>query len=150
MVPFLKDITEGGVSGIFSGIKELISQFHTSPEEKSKALQQVMEFEGKLYQIAASVDVAQIELNKVEAASPNLFNSGWRPFVGWTCGGALAYETIARDILNWVLSVVNSISGAVVPLLPVVSSDILATTLAAMLGMAGARTYEKLRGVARA
>ena len=39
-------------------------------------------------------NLAQIELNKEEAKSSSLFVSGWRPFVGWTCGVALAYHFI--------------------------------------------------------
>ena len=34
--------------------------------------------------------LAQIEVNKTEAASRNPFVAGWRPFIGWTCGIALA------------------------------------------------------------
>jgi hypothetical protein len=28
---------------------------------------------------------AQTQVNKVEAANPNLFVSGWRPAAGWVC-----------------------------------------------------------------
>ena len=38
--------------------------------------------------------LAQIEVNKAEAASGSLFKGGWRPFVGWTCGVALLYHFI--------------------------------------------------------
>jgi hypothetical protein len=33
--------------------------------------------------------LAQIEVNKAEAASGSLFKGGWRPFIGWVCGIAL-------------------------------------------------------------
>ena len=31
-----------------------------------------------------SANLAQIEVNKTEAAHKSVFVSGWRPFVGWT------------------------------------------------------------------
>ena len=33
--------------------------------------------------------LAQLEVNKVEAAHKSLFVSGWRPAVGWSCCFAL-------------------------------------------------------------
>ncbi len=34
---------------------------------------------------AAQEDAAQADIDKTEAAG-NFFESGWRPFIGWTCG----------------------------------------------------------------
>ena len=34
-------------------------------------------------------NMAQIEINKIEAGHRSLFVAGWRPFVGWTCGIAM-------------------------------------------------------------
>ena len=34
-------------------------------------------------------NMAQIEVNKVEAASTNIFVAGWRPAIGWICGAGL-------------------------------------------------------------
>ena len=38
--------------------------------------------------------LAQLEINKAEAASGSLIKGGWRPFVGWICGIALLYHFI--------------------------------------------------------
>ena len=143
MLSIIKELSEGSLSGIFSGIRGLISEFHSSPEEKQKALEAVMAYESKLYQIASSIDLAQLEVNKVEAANSSRFVSGWRPFIGWVCGGGLTYEVIVRDLLNWFLM----LSGT--PLLPTLNNEILWMTMSSMLGIAGLRTFEKLKGVAR-
>lgn len=143
MLSIIKELSEGSLSGIFSGIRGLISEFHSSPEEKQKALEAVMNYESKLYQIASSIDLAQLEVNKVEAANSSRFVSGWRPFIGWTCGAGLAYEVIVRDLLNWILMLSNT------PLLPTLNNEILWMTMSSMLGIAGLRTFEKLKGVAR-
>ena len=35
---------------------------------------------------AHELSKGQLEVNKVEAASSNMFVAGWRPFIGWVCG----------------------------------------------------------------
>ena len=58
------------------------------------------ELKGKLEAAATEINnnyqlqLDQIEVNKVEAGSSSLFTSGWRPFIGWICGLALAYCSI--------------------------------------------------------
>lgn len=53
-------------------------------------------------------NLAQIELNKEEAKSSSLFVSGWRPFVGWTCGVALAYHFILEPFIKFIV-VINGV-----------------------------------------
>ena len=50
-----------------------------------------------------SANLAQIDLNKQEAAHKSMFVAGWRPFVGWTCGVALAYHFVISPLLGFVL-----------------------------------------------
>jgi len=88
--------------------------------------------------------LAQTDTNKVEAANPNLFVSGWRPFIGWVCGFALAYDFIAEPFLRYVAQVVFSYSGA----FPIINTDALSTILMGMLGLGAMRTIEKMGGKA--
>lgn len=79
----------------------------------------------------------QVELNKAEAQSKSLFVSGWRPFVGWICGSGFGYAMLGRPIL---LSCgINA---------PKTDTEILITTLFALLGLGGMRMAEKFKGVA--
>jgi len=89
-------------------------------------------------------NMAQIEVNKVEAAHKNMFVSGWRPFVGWCCAAALAYHFIFQPILVFVLS----LSGITITL-PEFDMNSLMTVLLGMLGLGGMRSLEKINGVAR-
>jgi hypothetical protein len=89
-------------------------------------------------------NLAQVEVNKVEAASQNMFVAGWRPFVGWTCGVALLYHFLLLPLLHFILKA----SGVEVDL-PEFDFSHLSTILMGMLGLGGLRTYEKLRGVSR-
>lgn len=89
-------------------------------------------------------NMAQIEVNKVEAAHKNMFVSGWRPFVGWCCAAALAYHFIFQPILVFILS----LSGIAITL-PEFDMNSLMTVLLGMLGLGGMRSLEKINGVAR-
>ena len=38
----------------------------------------------------------QTKINLAEASHRTLFVAGWRPFIGWICGFALAYNFVVR------------------------------------------------------
>ena len=89
-------------------------------------------------------NLAQTEINKVEAASQSMFVAGWRPFVGWTCGVALMYHFLLLPLLHFILKATgNEVE------LPEFDFSHLSTILMGMLGLGGLRTYEKLQGVSR-
>ena len=77
----------------------------------------------------------QSEINKVEAQHRTIFVAGWRPFIGWVCGVALAYNFVLRDLLIWF------IGPEQVP--PALQMEHLMTVLIGMLGLGGMRTFEK-------
>lgn len=88
--------------------------------------------------------LAQIDLNKTEAATGNVFVGGWRPFIGWVCGAALAFQFVAGPLIEWAAAA----TGHAVPPLPKLD-DMLWELVLAMLGIGGLRTVEKIKGVAR-
>lgn len=86
----------------------------------------------------------QLEVNKAEAASSSIFVAGWRPFIGWVCGAACAWNWIGLPIvkvasihLGYTLAVVPADMGEMMPI------------LMGMLGLGALRTTEKIKGVAR-
>ena len=79
----------------------------------------------------------QSEINKVEAQHRTIFVAGWRPFIGWVCGVALAYNFVLRDMLIWF------IGPEQVP--PALQMEHLMTVLIGMLGLGGMRTFEKFK-----
>ena len=80
----------------------------------------------------------QTKINAVEAQHRTLFVAGWRPFIGWICGVALAYNFVIRDLFIWVTQTTEA------P--PALQMDHLMTVLLGMLGLGGLRTYEKIKG----
>lgn len=131
------------VSGIFSGaIKPVLDKF--IPDAKDR-----LEAELLVVKNLQEINLAQIDLNKVEAANANIFVSGWRPFIGWVCGCSFAYAVIGNDLLNWSMQLFTLYSGKTIPPFPEPDVTITFEILMAMLGLGGYRTFEKLRGVTK-
>lgn len=129
------------ILGIFSGLvgsREFMNLF----KGQEKKLQ---EFQLAMAREMQKANFHQIELNKIEAANKSIFVSGWRPFIGWVCGTALAYHFIIRDLLSWFMDAL----GLDVAPLPSIELGQLISILLAMLGMSGYRTYEKIKNVAK-
>ena len=89
--------------------------------------------------------LAQLEINKAEAASGSLFKGGWRPAVGWVCALAFAYHYLLQPLLVFILTA----SGVDLPELPVFDMSTLLTVLGGLLGIGGLRSYEKTKGLTK-
>ncbi len=107
--------------------------------ERAKA-----EMEQQLVTAANQAALAQVEVNKIEAAHSSVFVAGWRPSIGWVCAAGLAWAFVLAPIASWALVVLG-----VKAELPAIHTDYLLELVLAMLGIGGLRTFEKLRGVAR-
>ena len=89
----------------------------------------------------------QLKINMEEAKNPSIFVSGWRPCLGWI--GAFA---IGAPYIVWVFNMVVRMAFPEVP--EITKDDMpdggqIMPVVLGMLGLGGARTYERLRGVER-
>lgn len=129
------------LSSVLDFGKALIEKLIPDPKAKAEALL-------KLEELKQSGDLAVIagqnDINKIEAANRNVFVSGWRPFVGWVCGSALAFQLVIGPMIVWGSELAHR---PVNP--PVMQTELLTTLLVGMLGLGGLRTVEKLQGVAK-
>lgn len=96
-------------------------------------------------QLAAALSLVQgqIDINKAEAASPSTFTSGWRPFIGWVCGTACAWNWIGLPVAKFACAYFGHPLG----LSPADLSEMW-PLLMGMLGLGGLRTFEKVKRVA--
>lgn len=119
-------------------IGNVFDKLFTSDDEKAQA--KII-----LEKIAQQPHILQAEINKIEAQHRSVFVAGWRPFIGWVCGSALAYTYILRDIIAWAMSVWAPEHS--VP--PELAMESLVSILLALLGLGGMRTFEKIKGRAK-
>ena len=94
---------------------------------------------------AQELALAQVEVNKAEAASGSVWKGGWRPFVGWVCGTAFAYHFVIQPLPIFVVAAY----GMEIPALPEFDMGQLMTVLMGMLGLGGLRSFEKYKHVAK-
>ena len=109
-------------------------------EDKDLKLQLQHEIETAMQ----NANLAQLEVNKVEATHKSIFVAGWRPFVGWVCGVAMSYHFIIAPLVQFGFAL-----GGVDQDLPEFDFSQLSTVLMGMLGLGGLRTFEKMKGVAK-
>jgi hypothetical protein len=125
---------------------KLIDRLIPDPAAKLAATQKLLEMQqtGELAQLAADTDLAkgQMAVDQAEATNPNLFVSGWRPFVGWVCGSGLAYQFVFSPLLTWGAALIGHPVAT-----PTLDLGTLLTLLLGMLGLGGMRTFEKVNGV---
>jgi hypothetical protein len=122
-------------------VGDVLDRFFPNKEEKEKATREI---EAKLTDHLASIDLAQLEVNKAEASHKSMFVAGWRPFVGWSCGLALFYTYLVQPIATFVMAQTDTLVH-----LPEVDLSTMMPVLLGMLGLGGLRSWEKWKKVAR-
>ena len=131
------EVVAGALSGVGTLAKDIRSAVtgELSPEARA-------DLEKKTLEIEAEISKAQAEINKAEAQHSSVFVAGWRPFIGWVCGMAVAWQFVASPVATWIARLLGS-------QVVMVGLDIgpLITLLLGMLGMATLRTVEKTQEV---
>lgn len=126
---------------IFDAVAPVVNKilsYIPDPQQKLEAQQQLM-------QSLMAWDAQQTQINAVEAANTNLFVAGWRPALGWTCALAFAYKFVLQPFLVFIIVAFGVKFD--IKLLPALDWAEMSTVMFGMLGLAGARTFEKVKGV---
>ncbi len=122
------------VGTLISGLLDTLSG-----DKKAQAEQAL-----KLLEMAQAEAQGQMEVNKSEATHNSIFVAGWRPFIGWVCGGALAFQYILRPFWVWIAAVWYPDAP-----IPPTLDGMLWELVFGMLGIGGLRSIEKIKGVGR-
>lgn len=130
------------IQALIGPVTGLLDKFIEDKDQKNALAHEIATMSQKHAQELAK---SQIEVNKIEAASRSTFVAGWRPFVGWTCGVALAYHFVIQPLILFGITV----AGVEMSPLPAFDMDTLLTVLLGMLGLGGLRTLEKTKGVSK-
>ena len=132
----------GLVSAVLPAVTKVVERF--LPEDKEARAKAERSLKAQLTTHLAKIDLAQLDINKQEAAHRSVFVAGWRPFIGWTCGIALAYNYVLQPILSFVLAQPGHLMN-----LPSMDLNEIMPVLMGMLGLGGLRTFEKYKGVSK-
>lgn len=115
---------------------------NTAEKEKFKAELELelQKQETELVKALLQSDIAQAEINKMDATSSDKFRSWWRPALAWVCVLAFIWLTVLQPITVFIYAANQR------PLqLPEFDSTILTTVLFGVLGLAGYRSFEKIK-----
>lgn len=127
-------------------ISGLLDKLIPDPEARAKAQLDLLKLQqdGVFKELDAQlqINLAQAEINKVEAASQNGFQAGWRPLAGYMCVAGLGYEFLLRPLLPWALTV----SGVDAPPLPSLDG-VLFELMFGMLGLGTLRTADRWKRI---
>lgn len=129
------------ISSLVAPVSGLLDKFIEDKDQKAALAHEIATLADKQ---ANEQAVAQIELNKVEAAHKSMFVAGWRPAVGWVCALAMLLNFILIPFINLGLEF-----GGLDLQLDLIDMETMMPVLFGMLGLGGMRTAEKLKGVQR-
>ncbi len=122
-----------GIAEPVEAVGNVLDSLFTSEEE-------TLTLENARQRLLQRPGLVQAEINKVQAAHRSVFVAGARPFLMWVCGVGFLFAFVINPIIEW------AIPGTDAPSLPL---DAMMELTLAMLGLAGMRTVEKLKGVAK-
>ena len=130
------------IQALIGPVTGLLDKFIEDKDQKNALAHEIATLAQKQ---AHEAQLAQVEVNKQEAQHRSIFVAGWRSFVGWVCGIALAYHFVLAPIILFSVS----ITGVQIPELPSFNMETLTTVLLGMLGLGGLRSFEKYKGVSK-
>lgn len=139
------------IGSIVEGIGKVADDLFTSDEERLRADLDAMKIGLDAARIDADLIKGQQEINREEAKHSSIFVAGWRPAIGWVGVVALAYQFILYPLLTWAWAWMQAqgwVPDGVKPP-PLLDVEALMVLLTGILGIAGARTFEKVRGIGR-
>jgi hypothetical protein len=156
------------IGGIVDGVGKIADDLFTSDEERLK-----LQLQEK--SIDAALVKGQLEVNKAEAQHKSIFIAGWRPFIGWVGGIALAYQFVLYPLLIWIFALLQayellpchlielenvkavaetlgaikevSVQSCTFTPPPVFEAGPLFAIITGMLGIGGMRSFDKLKKI---
>lgn len=130
-----------GIGAIVESVGKIADDLITSDEERLK-----LDLESQ--KIDASLSTGQMAVNKAEAQHKSIFVAGWRPFIGWIGGLAMAYQFLLYPLMIWGWTLFKAKGWVPANLAPppVFESGPLFAIITGMLGIGGMRSFDKMKG----
>ena len=122
------------MSGLIGPVTGIIGKVVADKDQAAKLAHDIATMADKHAQEAM---LAQIAVNQAEAKG-NWFQASWRPLCGYVCVLGLA--------TNFLISPISAGFGVQIPQ---ADMSVMMPVLLGMLGLATARSYEKIKGVSK-
>ena len=129
-------------TALIAPVTSLLDKFIEDKDQKNKLAHEIATMAEKQ---SHEANMIQAETNKEEAQHRSVWVAGWRPFIGWVCGIALAWHFVLSPVVLFFAAWFN----VVLPALPSFDMGSLMTVLMGMLGLGGLRTFEKTKGITK-
>jgi hypothetical protein len=124
------------VKSVGDGLDKVFTSDEERLEKRNELFKAEREFGALQLKLLAEQNIAQTEVNKIEAGSSSIFVAGWRPAIGWVGVLALSYQFLLYPLLQWL---------PIDKTPPVPDANVLFTLITGMLGIAGLRSFDKLK-----
>ena len=122
------------ISSLIGPATEIVGKF---VQDKDKAAQLAHDISTMADRHAQEAMLAQLEVNKAEAQG-NWFQASWRPLCGYVC--------VLGLMVNFLISPICAGFGFVIPQAVM---SVMMPILTGMLGLAGMRSFEKVKKVSK-
>tara|TARA_X000001036_G_C20585692_1_gene768598 strand:- start:371 stop:772 length:402 start_codon:yes stop_codon:yes gene_type:complete len=129
------------VNALIGPVSGLLDKFIPDADERAKLAHEIATMGERHAQEAM---LAQLEINKAEAQTGSIFIGGWRPAAAWVCVFGMAMNYIITPLANFGLGLAGSEIN-----LPLIDTSTMMPVLLGMLGLAGARSVEKIQRVSK-
>ena len=120
------------IQALIAPVAGLLDKFIEDKDTKNKI---AFEISTMAERHAQEIALAQIGVNREEAKG-NWFQSSWRPATGWVC--------VLGLLTNFLLSPILAGFGV---LIPQADASVMMPLLLGLLGLAGARSFDKIKKV---
>ena len=125
---FLSSLASAGTKGLVEGVAQAVDTFVDTPSEQAER-----DLKERL---------AQLAVNEKEAQHGSVWVSGWRPFIGWSCGICLTLIMLVTVACwAWGYRSAGDVQALILALTPLF--------MPILLGMLGLRSYEKKHGLTK-
>ena len=120
-------------------VGKVIDSVHTSEEEKLNARNKLKELENE-------INSKQMDINLADAKSTatgfgGMMQRSWRPLIGMSCALAITWAYVLKQFIMFILAAFSVEHDP----LPALDMAVLMPLVLSLLGMAGIRSFDKLK-----
>jgi hypothetical protein len=122
------------IDSLIGPVSTLLDKIVVDRDVREKLAHEIATMSQKHHQ---QIMLAQLEINKADARG-NWFQSSWRPATAWVC--------VAGFTVNFLISPLAVPFGIEIPQ---TDTAVMMPVLLGLLGLTGARSYERVKGVGK-